>query len=267
MRRCTDITIILDKSESMTDCHAATIELINSFIKERHKDPEDCILSLVQFSSSNLYGDPLTRTFAGLPAKNAPRLTPDNYHLGGMTALLDAMGVTIVETGKRLAAMPEAQRPDRVLIVIMTDGQENHSKKFISGQIVGMTNHQRDHYRWEFMFLGADMDSITAARQAQALGVYAQNTLNYRKSSTHFAGQCMTQAVEDYAGPAGSQGPCGPAGPGIFTVDEAVMHMAQALRQEADGGLGSSIKMVGKKTNGKHARNGKHGKNGKRVKK
>jgi len=259
MRRCTDITLILDKSDSMQNCHGATIEMVNTFIEDRRKDPEDCTLSLVQFSTHNSYSDPLTRTFAGLPVKDAPRLTQHTYRLHGMTALLDAVGITINDVGKRLAALAEDDRPDRVLIVVMTDGLENDSKKFTREQIINMTNHQRNDYRWEFMFLGADMDSFTAEQQAQDLGIFSNNSLNYRKGSTRAAGQCMTQSVSNYAGPLGDQGPQGPQGPGIFALDEGTQIASQGLRQEADdairvgAGTGKAVnpKSTGRKRNKK----------------
>jgi len=263
MRRCTDITLILDKSDSMSNCHGATIEMVNPFIEDRRKDPDECILSLVQFSSSNPYADPLTRTFVGSPIKESPRIDSCNYCLYGRTALLDAMGITIKDVGKRLSGMPEDDRPDRVLIVVMTDGQENDSIKFTHRQVVDMTNHQRDHYRWEFMFLGADMDSFTAEKQAQALGIYANNTMNYRKSSTREAGKCMTQSVANYAGPVGAQGPQGPQGPGIFALDAATQVKSKKLRQEANTNSSVSVKAPPKKSNGKS--NGKpSGKRGKK---
>jgi hypothetical protein len=247
MRRCTDITLILDKSDSMSNCHSSTIELVNSFIEERRKDPDECVMSLVQFSDASGYKDMLTRTFSGLAIKDAPRLSPNTYRLGGMTALYDAVGMTIDDVGKRLAGMPGAQRPDRVLIVVQTDGEENNSKKFPTGptgqqMIMEKVNHQRDNYRWEFMFLGADMTSEVAEQQAQNLGIYGNNTLNYTKGSTQRAGRVMTQAVANYAGPLGEQGPQGPQGPGIYALDEETKISSELLRAEADENLGGTAK-------------------------
>lgn len=242
MRRCTDITLILDKSDSMQNCHGATIEMLNTFIDERRKDTDECVLSLFQFSTHNNYGDPLTRTFSGLPVKDCPRINHHNYRLHGMTALYDAMGYTIDDVGKRLAALPEHLRPDRVLIVVMTDGQENDSNAYPTGPIgqrmvMDKVNHQRDNYRWEFMFLGADMDTATSERQAQDIGIFANNALNYRKTSTPQAGHVMTQAVANYAGPLGAAGPQGPQGPGIYALDEGTQVASQALRDDADKAL------------------------------
>lgn len=239
MKRCTDITLILDRSDSMQNCYGATIEMINKFIDERRKDPDECKLSLFQFSSHVACGDPLIRTFSGMPIADAPHITVHNYRLNGMTALYDAVGYTIDDVGKRLAALPENERPDRVLIVVMTDGMENHSIHYPSGpegsrMLTEKIDHQRDNYRWEFMYLGAGLDSKTAEKQSGSMGIRSQNTMNYSKTSTRVAGQVMTQAISAYAGPQGATGPCGPQDQGIFAYDPATKSMAQSLRSEAD---------------------------------
>lgn len=43
----------------------------------------------------------------------------------GSTALLDAVGRAINETGARLSKIAEAYRPGLVIFVVMTDGEEN----------------------------------------------------------------------------------------------------------------------------------------------
>jgi hypothetical protein len=85
------------------------------------------------------------------------------YSPDGSTALLDAIGRTIDETGSRLAAMPESQRPGKVIIAILTDGEENSSRVFNWAQISEKIRHQREVYKWEFLFLGANQDAIATA--------------------------------------------------------------------------------------------------------
>jgi uncharacterized protein YegL len=242
MRRCTHITLILDKSDSMKSCHGATIEMVNTFINERCKDPDDCVMSLVQFSSHSMYSNLLTQSFTDTPIKKVPRLDYNNYRLNGMTALYDAMGRTIDDVGSRLASLCDDDRPDRVLVVVMTDGRENDSKHFSKHQIINKVSHQRDNYRWEFMFLGADMDSMTAELQAKDIGIHSQNTLNYLKASTRQAGEVMTQSVAAYAGPQGAAGPTGPNGPGIFALDPITKKMSDALRAEANDATSNTSK-------------------------
>ena len=99
----------------------------------------------------------------------------------GRTALLDAVSRSIAETGERLAAMPAEQRPNQVLFVIVTDGGENASQEhtlFNGGResIFRMITHQREKYSWEFVFLGANQDSIATAT---SLGISPSNAVKF----------------------------------------------------------------------------------------
>ncbi len=85
----------------------------------------------------------------------------------GMTALLDAAGTEIVRTGQDLAALPEEERPARVLLVVVTDGQENSSREYTLEQVRSMLAMQRQEYGWRVRFLGA----ADAAWQGEILGV------------------------------------------------------------------------------------------------
>jgi hypothetical protein len=81
----------------------------------------------------------------------------------GGTALLDAVGRAINETGERLARMPEEDRPGLVIFVVMTDGEENSSKEFSKARIKEMIQHQQEVYNWHFTFLGANQDAFAEA--------------------------------------------------------------------------------------------------------
>jgi len=67
-----------------------------------------------------------------------------------------------------LAALPEARRPGRVLVVVITDGQENSSRQTTGAQLRALVEHQRDVYQWEFVFFGANFDAIA---DAAAVGI------------------------------------------------------------------------------------------------
>jgi hypothetical protein len=105
-----------------------------------------------------------------------PALTMETYTPSGGTALLDAMGKTIDATGRRLAAMPEHARPGKVIVVIITDGEENSSREFTYPRVNEMICHQRDVYKWEFMFIGTNQDAIASASR---IGIPASSALTY----------------------------------------------------------------------------------------
>jgi len=78
----------------------------------------------------------------------------------GNTALLDAIGQTLNTVGARLSKTPEAERPGKVIVVILTDGMENASKEFSAARVKEMITEQHGKYSWEFVYLGANQDAF-----------------------------------------------------------------------------------------------------------
>jgi hypothetical protein len=195
MKNKTDITIILDRSGSMQSVKDDTIGGFNNFLSEQQKVDGEASLSLVQFD------DQYEVVYEDKNIHVAAPLSDATFQPRGSTALLDAVGRTINSVGRRLAALPETERPDKVLLVVMTDGFENASTEFTAAKIGEMINHQRSVYSWEFMFIGANQDAVLSAREigipAAAALTYAANTegtqiafsmaaskiANYRQSS------------------------------------------------------------------------------------
>jgi uncharacterized protein YegL len=166
----TELAFVLDRSGSMGCVVQQTIAGFNRFLEEQQALPGEARLTLVLFDT-----EILTPVDAVPVAAVAP-LNETTYTLGGSTALLDALGTTIVTVGKRIAAMPEDQRPGKVIVAILTDGEENASRKYSASEINEMIRHQTDKYAWEFLFLGANQDAIaTAAR----MGIAAKNAANF----------------------------------------------------------------------------------------
>lgn len=167
----TDITLVLDRSGSMDVIRTDTIGGVNTFIQEQQKAPGEACFSLVQFDHE------YEPQYQGKGMKDVPLLTEQTFIPRGMTALLDAIGRTIVTTGQRFAGMPEDQRPGKVVFVIMTDGQENHSIEYKdTTRIREMITHQQERYGWQFVFLGANQDAITVAH---GMGIPQSNAMSY----------------------------------------------------------------------------------------
>lgn len=121
-----------------------------------------------------------------LKIKTIKELTNKEYYARGCTALLDAIGKTINSIGRRLANTSEDERPEKVIIVITTDGFENSSKEFSKTKIKEMIEHQQSKYNWTFIFLGANMDAVG---EATSLGI------NPAFSKTYTANKIGTQSV------------------------------------------------------------------------
>lgn len=170
MKNETDVTVILDRSGSMEGIASDVIGGFNQFLTTQQRQPGDCRLTLVQFD------DHYEVVYLARPIADASRLTAKTFEPRGSTALLDAMGRTIDATGARLATLAEAERPNRVLLVIITDGEENASVEYTRDRVFEMISSQQDVYGWSFLFLAANQDAIAAAA---AVGIGAQQSLNF----------------------------------------------------------------------------------------
>jgi hypothetical protein len=191
MKNKTDITIILDRSGSMESVKQDTIGGFNNFLSEQQKVEGEASLSLVQFD------DQYEVVYEDKDIHSADRLTERTFQPRGSTALFDAIGRTVNAVGQRLAALPEAMRPDKVLLVIMTDGFENASHEFTAPKISEMINHQRNVYKWEFMFIGANQDAVLSARE---IGIPAAASLTYaaNEEGTQIAYSLIASKVKNY---------------------------------------------------------------------
>jgi hypothetical protein len=173
----TEIVAILDKSGSMQHLTNDTIGGYNAFIAEQAKVEGEARLTTVLFSSGERYYEVLHDR---VDIKQVEPLTTDDYHTEASTALLDAMGRAIDELGQKLADTPEDERPGKVIFFIVTDGEENSSHKFTHEQIKTKVEHQTDVYKWEFLFIGANIDTMSVA---SSIGIRAKNAINYEASS------------------------------------------------------------------------------------
>jgi len=166
----TDITLVIDRSGSMQSIRDDAQGGINAFIAGQSKTPGDVLVTLVQFDTEYEF------LHRGVPVRDVP---PYALEPRGGTALLDAVGRAINETGARLAKLPEPERPGLVIFVVMTDGQENSSREFTKAQIRKMIQHQQSVFNWQFTFLGANQDAFAEAGE---IGIAAGGTADFSAS-------------------------------------------------------------------------------------
>lgn len=194
----TSINVIIDASGSMAHLTHDTIGNFNTFLKEQKEYPGEAVFTLCTFNTDYR----LVHDFVKIAS--VPNIDSKAYVPQGGTALLDAMGSTIDSVGKKLAALPEDERPSKVIFLIITDGHENSSHRFDAAQIKAMVEHQKDVYSWEFVFMGANIDAISAGTN---LGISMQNTLNYDATSvgTHELYKSISSNVSSYRGSTSSR--------------------------------------------------------------
>ena len=170
-----EMVFILDRSGSMSGLEQETIGGYNGLIEKQKKEPGEAFVTTVLFD--NEYEMLLDH----VPLADVPKMTDKEYYPRGTTALLDAIGRTVLSIGKRLSDTPEEERPSQVMVVITTDGYENASTEFTKAKIKEMVSHQQDKYNWIFMFLGANIDTMA---EGGSMGMSGQMSKGYAYTSS-----------------------------------------------------------------------------------
>lgn len=183
-----ELVFILDKSGSMAGLEADTIGGYNSMLKKQQKEEGEAFVTTVLFNHDyELLHDRIN-------VKGISPITEDDYQVGGTTALLDAIGSTIQKISNVQKRTNEENRADKVLFVITTDGMENASKEYTAIKIKQMVTRQKEQFGWEFMFLGANIDSISTAEK---YGIDEEFAVNYHADNkgTQLNYQAVNEAV------------------------------------------------------------------------
>jgi hypothetical protein len=156
------VCFIIDESSSMyysiSDVKGGFTKIID---EQKANEEGTCAISIFRFASTAREADFIMRDINEVGREI-------EYRPSGCTAMYDGIGVAIDEIGERLAAMPEEERPEKNLIVIMTDGEENSSRTYQPSKIKEMIKHQEDKYNWTFLYIGTD---ISNTQDADRVGI------------------------------------------------------------------------------------------------
>lgn len=185
-----EIVLVLDRSGSMATTKQDAEGGLMHFLEGQRSVPGELRITLYRFNEA------VERVFDNKPAAEVLghelKIQPD-----GFTALLDAIGQAILEVGTRLSGTAEDQRPERVFVVVVTDGEENRSQRYTHKQVFDQVTIQREKYKWEFVFIGANIDAIKVGQQ---IGVPISSAMPYRanargtQAAYRGAGQAVMQA-------------------------------------------------------------------------
>ncbi|MFP5115295.1 vWA domain-containing protein [Bacillaceae bacterium C204] len=158
-KNVTELVFILDKSGSMAGLEADTIGGFNAMLKKQQKAEGEAFVTTALFDHRyELLHDRIN-------VRGISSMTDKEYEVGGTTALLDAIGFTIQKMINVQKRTSEAERAEKVLFVITTDGMENASREFTTNKIKKMVQLQKEKFGWEFIFLGANIDALSTASQ------------------------------------------------------------------------------------------------------
>ena len=145
-----ELVMILDKSGSMHGLEADTIGGFNAMIEKEKKLGIDVRVTTV------LFNDKMDRLYEHRAIQSVRPLTERTYETGGTTALLDAVGDTILRMEQSGAA---DRQGTKVIVVIITDGKENASTEFTKAKVKELISDRQEKAGWDFIYLGANIDA------------------------------------------------------------------------------------------------------------
>jgi hypothetical protein len=174
------VTLILDETGSMQECKGAAIAGFNQYVATLREEPAETRLTLTLFNSKRT-----EVRYHAVPVERVHDLDVESYRPRDTTPLYDAIGRTL--TAARLQVPAESQK----LCVILTDGEENASRRYTRAQIFDMIKAYEDE-GWMFLYLGADHDVWAAGED---LGVAEHNRITFLKDDLGQTFECLSEAT------------------------------------------------------------------------
>lgn len=191
----TVVAFILDKSGSMQSCERSTRNGFNEYIQTLKKDNKRgmCSFNLTMFDTE------VFQKYVNTDLHDVKELTTKTYTPNGGTALYDAAVETIEAIYK---SIQEQDEKPVVLVAIMTDGEENSSKKHDEKCLKNLIHKLQHEGNWTFVFMGANQDAYHNAAKIgisrgnamqwasdeegarDAIGLYAMSSSNYLRNAS-----------------------------------------------------------------------------------
>jgi len=169
----THLAVIGDRSGSMFGIIKDAIGGFNSFLKDQQEADGRATMTMALFDHE------YTLIHDMVNVKDVEPMTEETWSPRGATALLDAVGKTISDVSDKISDMKKKKRPERVLVAIITDGQENSSKEFNKETVANLIE-SKEKEDWQFLFIAADMAAIS---DAGSWGIKDNNAVFYNNTS------------------------------------------------------------------------------------
>lgn len=170
-----ELVFILDRSGSMGGLEKDTIGGFNSML-EKQKNEKNGKVNVTTVLFDNEYEILHNKILI----KEVVPITEKEYYVRGSTALLDAIGKTIAEVKADQNKIDSNKRYKKVMFIIITDGMENASKEYTVRAVKDMIETQKNKEKWEFLFLGANIDAIGTA---ESFGIERSRAVQYKSDS------------------------------------------------------------------------------------
>ena len=179
------VNVILDKSGSMASKLRDVVDGFNAYVDGlAQEDKVEYLFSLTLFDTQVAYRD------VAIPLAGVRKLDTKSYQPGGNTALNDAIGITV----RKIDA--DQPRVDKIVTVIMTDGEENSSREWTHDAVKALISQKENEGNWTFVFLGAAPD---AWDQGRRYGIPLANVAHYDVNNYRGVFACAAQGTNSVA--------------------------------------------------------------------
>jgi len=178
---------ILDGSGSMSSVADEVVRGWNKFINDQREQAGECDVSLYAFSTE------IKKVLFRRDLSRVQDLRRGEYYMGNSTALYDAIGTAVTQLDKSLSYDTDDNKPEKIIVYIQTDGEENASGRFSLLQLKRMIAEYEARGNWEFLFIGMGID---AKREGAKFGIRADNILEVSRNGE--GNQTMYAAVGSY---------------------------------------------------------------------
>ena len=173
MNNTTELVFILDRSGSMAGLESDTVGGFNSMIGKQKQTEGECFVTTV------LFDDRIETLHDRLRLGEVGELTEKDYFVRGSTALIDAIGTTVRHISDIHKYARKEDVPQNTMFIITTDGLENASRIYSSGEVKKMIEDKKKN-GWEFLFIGANIDAVETAAD---FGIDKDRAVNYHADS------------------------------------------------------------------------------------
>lgn len=190
-KNLSEIVFLLDRSGSMSGLEKDTIGGFNAMIEKQKKEEGEALISTILFDHE------MKVLHDRVKVQDVKPISEKDYQVRGCTAFLDAMGGAIHHIGNVHKYARNEDVPEHTIFVITTDGMENASSYYSSSKVRTMVERQKEKYGWEFLFLGANMDAIAAAKD---FGIEEDKAVEYRSDDigTRLNYAVMSEAICEF---------------------------------------------------------------------
>lgn len=185
-----ELVFVLDRSGSMGGLEADTIGGYNAMLEKQKKEVGEVFVTTV------LFDDQYEVLYHRAPIQDVKPMTQEQYYVRGMTALLDAIGKSVLTVKGQQDALPKDKKASKVLFIITTDGMENSSSEFTAKAVKELIEKQRKEFDWEFLFLGANIDAVETAK---SYGIEENKAVKYHSDTlgTQKNYEVLSEAVSE----------------------------------------------------------------------